>query len=217
MSHQRHERPATKTNSTVAMRPTVLTIIRHKFTILFVALQIVSNAAAGTLTGDLPPELLETWGIGQESVWSGDFARLLTGTFLSHDSDMFLRQIVFAALILGYTERARGSWFTALAFFALDIGSTFVLLTAVWLLPSLSDVSALNDVGMSMGGFGLVGLAIAGARYRWPLCIAVLLAISIKVAVDLEMLTDTGHVIALLLGFLVGLLVQRKATAGRPT
>lgn len=177
---------------------------------------VFANTAAGTFDGELPDEMLEVWGIGQEAVWSGDFARLLTGTFLSHDVEMFFRQIVFAALTLGYTERARGTWRTALAFFALDIGSTLVLLTAVWVLPSLSDVSALNDVGMSMGGFGLVGLAIADVRYRWPLCIAVLLAISIKVAVDFEPLTDTGHVIALLLGFLLGLLMRRKMTTGRP-
>ncbi|AUJ65585.1 hypothetical protein B9057_14345 (plasmid) [Aestuarium zhoushanense] len=216
MSRQRHERPVTKTKSTVAMRPSVLTIMRYRFTILFVTIQIVSNAAAGTLTGDLPPELLEAWGIGQESVWSGDFARLLTGTFLSHDVEMFSRQIVFAALALGYTERTRGSWRTAAMFFALDIGSTLVLLTAVSMLPSLSDVSDLNDVGMSMGGFGLVGLAVASARYRWPFCIAILLAVSIKIAADFEPLTDTGHLIAFLLGFIVGLLMQRKATAGRP-
>ena len=191
--------------------------MRYRFTLLFLAAMVLANTAAGTLDGELPGEMLEVWGIGQEAVWSGDFVRLLTGTFLSHDVGMFFRQIVFAALTLGYTERVRGSLPAAMAFFALEIGSTLVLLTAVWMLPSLSDVSALNDVGMSMGGFGLVGLAIAGVRYRWFFLFAVLLAISIKVAVDFEPLTDTGHVIALLLGVLVGLLMQRKMTTGRPT
>ena len=190
--------------------------MRYRFTLLFLAALVFANTAAGTLDGELPGEMLEVWGIGQEAVWSGDFVRLLTGTFLSHDVGMFFRQIVFAALTLGYTERVRGSLPAAMAFFALEIGSTLVLLTAVWMLPSLSDVSALNDVGMSMGGFGLVGLAIAGVRYRWFFLFAVLLAISIKVAVDFEPLTDTGHVIALLLGVLVGLLMQRKMTTGRP-
>ncbi|WP_197919527.1 hypothetical protein [Thiosulfatihalobacter marinus] len=190
--------------------------MRYRFTLLFLAAMVLANTAAGTLDGELPGEMLEVWGIGQEAVWSGDFVRLLTGTFLSHDVGMFFRQIVFAALTLGYTERVRGSLPAAMAFFALEIGSTLVLLTAVWMLPSLSDVSALNDVGMSMGGFGLVGLAIAGVRYRWFFLFAVLLAISIKVAVDFEPLTDTGHVIALLLGVLVGLLMQRKMTTGRP-
>ena len=191
-------------------------VMRYRFTLLFLAAMVLANTAAGTLDGELPGEMLEVWGIGQEAVWSGDFVRLLTGTFLSHDVGMFFRQIVFAALTLGYTERVRGSLPAAMAFFALEIGSTLVLLTAVWMLPSLSDVSALNDVGMSMGGFGLVGLAIAGVRYRWFFLFAVLLAISIKVAVDFEPLTDTGHVIALLLGVLVGLLMQRKMTTGRP-
>lgn len=149
--------------------------MRYRFTLLFLAAMVLANTAAGTLDGELPGEMLEVWGIGQEAVWSGDFVRLLTGTFLSHDVGMFFRQIVFAALTLGYTERVRGSLPAAMAFFALEIGSTLVLLTAVWMLPSLSDVSALNDVGMSMGGFGLVGLAIAGVRYRWFFLFAVLL------------------------------------------
>ena len=185
---------------------------RFRFTLLFLTVMLIANIAAGTLDGELPEEVLAIWGIGQESVWSGDIARLLTGTFLSHDVDMFFRQVVFAAVALGYTEKVRGSWGAAGAFFALDIASTLILLTVVWMIPILSDMAALNDVGMSMGGFGLVGLAIAGARRRWILCTAVLLAIIAKIAIDFEPLTDTGHIIALMLGFLSGLLGIWKKT-----
>ena len=185
---------------------------RFRFTLLFLTVMLIANIAAGTLDGELPEEVLAIWGIGQESVWSGDIARLLTGTFLSHDVDMFFRQVVFAAVALGYTEKVRGSWGAAGAFFALDIASTLILLTVVWMIPILSDMAALNDVGMSMGGFGLVGLAIAGARRRWILCTAVLLAIAVKILIDIEPLTDTGHIIALMLGFLSGLLGIWKKT-----
>tara|TARA_R100000687_G_C6401681_1_gene142179 strand:+ start:183 stop:800 length:618 start_codon:yes stop_codon:yes gene_type:complete len=184
---------------------------RFRFTLLFLTVMLIANIAAGTLEGKLPDDMLAIWGIGQDSVWSGDIARLFTGTFLSHDVDMFFRQVVFAAIALGYTEKVRGSWGAAGAFFALDITSTLVLLTTIWMIPMLSDIAALNDVGMSMGGFSLVGLAIAGMRYRWILCIAVLLAIIAKIAIDFEPLTDTGHIIALMLGFLSGLLgIWRK-------
>ena len=185
---------------------------RFRFTLLFLTVMLIANIAAGTLDGELPEEVLAIWGIGQESVWSGDIARLLTGTFLSHDVDMFFRQVVFATVALGYTEKVRGSWGAAGAFFALDIASTLILLTVVWMIPILSDMAALNDVGMSMGGFGLVGLAIAGARRRWILCTAVLLAIAVKILIDIEPLTDTGHIIALMLGFLSGLLGIWKKT-----
>ena len=79
---------------------------------------------------------------------------------------------------------------------------------------AVESATAANDAAQAQ--LGLVGLAIAGVRYRWFFLFAVLLAISIKVAVDFEPLTDTGHVIALLLGVLVGLLMQRKTTTGRP-
>lgn len=184
-------------------------VSRFRFTLLFLTVMLIANAAAGTLDGELPDEMLEIWGIGLESVWSGDLARLLTGTFLSHDVDMFIRQVVFALIALGYTERARGSWGAAIAFFTLDVLSTIILLSTVWIFTSLSDVAALNDVGMSMGGFGLVGLAIAGMRHRWVLCVTVLLAIAAKIFVDFEKLTDVGHIIALSLGFLVGVVGRR--------
>ena len=184
-------------------------LIRLRFTLLFLVVMIAANSMAGVLDGELPSEVLEDWGIGQESVWAGDLARLLTGTFLSHDLDMLLRQFVFASAIIGYTEWRSGSGRTALAFFGLDISSTLLLLTTVWLHPSLADVTGLNDVGMSMGGFGLVGLAIAGLRRRIAILVLVSLGIAAKIAIDFEPLTDTGHVIALGLGFLVGLFLHR--------
>lgn len=177
---------------------------------------LLANAAAGTFAGVLPDEMLAVWGIGQASVWSGDLARLLTGTFLSHDVDMLFRQVVFALLALGYTERVRGSWRAAAAFFTLDIGSTVILLTIVRAVPSLSDLAELNDVGMSMGGFGLVGLALTEHRLRWVLCASVLLAIFAKIAVDAEPLTDAGHVIALSLGFLAGIALRWRNGPGSP-
>lgn len=178
---------------------------RLHFTLLFLFVMIAANSLVGVLDGELPAEILEDWGIGQESVWAGDLVRLLTGTFLAHDLDMLCRQLVFASAIIGYSEWRTGSGRTALAFFGLDMVSTLLLLTTVWLHPSLADVTGLNDVGMSMGGFGLVGLAIAGLRRRTAVLVLVSLGIAAKIAFDFEPLTDTGHVFAFGLGFLVGL------------
>lgn len=183
-------------------------MIRLRFTLLFLVAMLAANALAGVLDGELPAEILEDWGIGQESVWAGDLARLLTGTFLSHDLDMLFRQLVFASAIIGYSEWRSGSGSTALAFFGLDIVSTLLLLTIVWLHPSLTDVARLNDVGMSMGGFGLVGLAIAGLSRRTAILALVSLGIAAKITFEFEPLTDSGHVLALGLGFLVGLFLH---------
>lgn len=190
--------------------PLVSRILRLRFTLLFLIAMIVANALAGTLSGELPPEALDAWGVGQLSVWSGDLSRLLTGTFLSQDVDMLVRQLLFAAAILGFTEWTWGSGRSALLFLALDLAATLLLLTAVWMLPALAEVAALNDVGMSMGGFGLVGLAIARWRGRFALFALVLAGIGAKIGFDFEPLTDVGHVLALCLGFLAGLLLHRR-------
>lgn len=184
-------------------------LARFRFTLLFLVAMILANAAAGTLSGELPSEALREWGVGQESVWHGGLIRLLTGTFLSHDVDMLLRQILFAAAVIGYTEHRLGSWRAALAFFGFDILSTMLLLSAVWLVPSLAEVAAFNDVGMSMGGFGLLGLAIAGLRFRLGLLALMLAGIATKIAIDFEALTDTGHVLAMGLGFVTELSIGR--------
>lgn len=188
-------------------------IVRLRFTLIFLLAMILANAFAGTLSSELPPDTLATWGVGQQSVWSGDLSRLVTGTFLSHDLDMLIRQFVFAAVVIGYTEWIWGIWRAALLFVALDVCATLLLLTSVWALPSLEDVAALNDVGMSMGGFGLIGLAIAGRRGRFVLFLIALLAIGAKIALDFELLTDTGHLLALALGFLTGLALHWPSRA----
>lgn len=185
-------------------------LVRFRFTLLFIVAMIAANVLAGTFLGELPFEALDDWGIGLESVWAGDLTRLLTGIFLSHDLDMLVRQVIFAAAIIGYTEWRWGSVRAAIAFFSLDIGSTLVLLAAVWSVPSLADVAALNDVGMSMGGFGLLGFITTGIRHRIALLTLVLLGILVKSALDFEMLTDTGHVLALFLGFFAGFFLHCK-------
>ena len=188
--------------------------VKLRFTMLFVMAMILANAFAGTLSGALPSDVLATWGVGQQSVWSGDLFRLLTGTFLSHDLDMLIRQVIFAAVAIGYTEWIWGSRRAALLFLMLDVSATLFLLTTVWALPAMADVATLNDVGMSMGGFGLLGLAIAGWRGRIALFLIALLAIGAKIALDFELLTDTGHLLALTLGFLAGLALYRSSSAG---
>lgn len=187
---------------------------RFRLTLAFLAVMITANALAGTFSGALSDEALETWGVGQRAVWSGELTRLLTGTFLSHDPDMLVRQILFAALAIGYTEWRWGSGRALVLFVALDIGATLTLLTFIATLPGLGTLGGLNDVGMSMGGFGLIGLAIAGWRQRWLLVALVLLGIGTKVALAFEPLTDSGHVFALGLGYGVGLLLHRSARQG---
>ncbi|WP_210275309.1 hypothetical protein [Martelella soudanensis] len=187
------------------------TLWRFRFTLAFLAIMLVANAFAGTFSGQLPETALAAWGIGKDAVWSGDVWRFVTATFLSHDRGMLVRQFFFAAAILGYTEWKRGSASTFLLFFSLDLAASCLLLLGVALWPDTAGLSAANDVGMSLGGFGLIGLAASGTRWRFPLLAAVLLMIGIKIGAAFDPLADLGHVIALWMGFLLGLVQVRMS------
>lgn len=183
------------------------------FTLAFLGVMVAANWLAGTFAGFLPPEALTSWGISHESVLNGEAFRLVTGTFLSHDAGMFWRQLLFAASVIGAHEWLEGSLRTALFFFAIDIvGSLLVLFMVLPLLVSLPNEigeAALrtHDVGMSAGGFGLIGALVVRNRHRWWLLLAVVLTIAIKIAVDFEAIADSAHLLSLLIGFAASALV----------
>lgn len=183
-----------------------MVIVRLRFTALFLLVMLAANWLAVGWGQDLSHEALSDWGVGHNTLLSGDVFRLISSIFLSHDAGMFIRQLIFAAVVIGYTEWRRGSTQTALLFFGLDIVGTLLLLACVGLVQGMVaiDITAMNDVGMSIGGFGLIGLALSSWRYKWGLLSALLVAIAIKLAVDSHILADVGHFLALLLGFALG-------------
>lgn len=185
-------------------------MLRFPFTLMFLLTMVVANYLAGTLTGALPHNILTEWGIGHETIVNAEFYRLITGTFLSHDIDMFLRQMGFVALVVGYVEWVFGSLVTAGLFFAIDIVGTVILLGLLaWLRPFLPDTNV-YDVGMSIGGFGLLGVVISRWHWKWISIVAVLAAIVVKSQFEPDFLADVGHVLALFLGFALGLIMLRS-------
>ena len=180
---------------------------RVPFTCLFLVVMTVANGLAGTLDGALPANALTQWGISHRAVIDGDLARLVTGTFLSHDLGMFLRQFVFAAAVIGYFEWQTSTLRAVLTFFSIDMLGTLIVLFGV--VPVVASIPPLGhsaaqhtlDVGMSAGGFGLIGAILAGWSRKGLLLVAVLLAMAGKVWLDFEVIADSAHVICLLLGF----------------
>lgn len=188
-------------NTSAAMPTTRTVIIRLRFTILFLLAMLIANLLAGSLWHKLPGDVLANWGIGHDAVFSGEVFRVFTGIFLSHDADMLARQLAFAAAVISCTEWTYGTGATALLFFGLDFAGSLILLACVGWAAGWVDLTAMNDVGMSIGGFGLIGVAIAEGRHKWLILFAILLAIAVKYGLAPDALTDGGHVLALLLGF----------------
>lgn len=177
------------------------------FTICFVIVATLSNGLAGTLSGVLPVPSLEAWGISHDRVLNGEIFRLISGTFLSHDFSMFLRQIAFALGVIGYYEWKCGTLWAVAMFFSLDIlGTVLVLAVVVPLLAHASHTSEVvlqtYDVGMSAGGFGLIGAIIwlQNRRFLWLGLGAVMLLI--KTYFSFDPIADSAHLLCLGLGFL---------------
>ena len=70
--------PDGATKATIRQR-TARAISRLRFTLMFLAAMLIANFASGSIGGDLPHEILEAWGIGHDSLLSGEAFRLLTG------------------------------------------------------------------------------------------------------------------------------------------
>ncbi len=174
------------------------------FTALFLAVMLFANLRAGSLYHGLPAPVLADWGIGHDTLLRGEVFRLFTGIFLSHDPQMVLRQMLFAAVVIGYTEWRRGTLQAALLFIGLAITTTLMLLVSVNLGAGIIDLTGMNDVGMSMGGFGLIGLAFSDWRGKWLLLAAAVLGIDAKFNIAPDVLADGGHLLALLSGFALG-------------
>ncbi|WP_281969054.1 hypothetical protein [Roseovarius nanhaiticus] len=177
---------------------------RLRFTIVFLAMMVSGNLLAGSLAQPLPATVLSRWGIGHDSVLSGELFRLATGIFLSHDPDMLLRQFGLAAATIGYTEWRRGTVWAILFFFSLDLIGTLALITSISLAASWIDLTAANDVGMPVGGFGLIGLAIASSRHSRLLLPTLLGAIAIKFYLEPGVLADGRNVLATSIGYALG-------------
>lgn len=186
-------------------------LARLPFTLLFLLVMTLANWAAGTLEGALTPAALTQWGISHRAVLDGDVARLVTGTFLSHDSAMFVRQFIFAAAVIGYFEWHTSTSRAAVTFFSIDtIGTLIVLFGVVPLVASLPDLGhpaarSMLDVGMSAGGFGVIGATLGGWPHRWLLLAGVVAAIGVKVWISFHVIADSAHLICLLLGFAAAL------------
>ncbi|WP_425418058.1 hypothetical protein [Oricola indica] len=189
-----------------ASRTGAKVIRRLPFTLAFLAVMLVANALAGTFSGQIDPNALATWGISVDVIRGGDPLRFATAIFLSHDLPMLLRQLLFAAIVIGAAEWLWGSWRTAGLFFGIDLTATVILLATVALIPGLAALKGVTDVGMSMGGFGLIGVLVASTRKDGVVgLIAVLGFVAAKYAIAPDPLADGGHAIAVVIGFGIGL------------
>jgi len=185
------------------------------FTPLFIAGMLAANLHLGVPGGELANSDLEKFGVSLASLKDGDWIRLLTGSFLSHDVDMLIRQLLLAAFAIGWFEWRHGPLRTAAMFFFLDVLGTLLLMFGILLvlefleLEGFTGLHSTFDVGMSTGGFGLIGASLYYVRWRGWVLLAGIVALVIKALVSPEPIADMAHLLMLPLGFMVERTISR--------
>ena len=126
-------------------------------------------------------------------------ARLVASLLLSHDLGIFLRQFLFAAAVIGHFEWHCSTQRTVSTFLAVDtLGTLIVLFNFVPLVASLPaqdhpTAHQTLDIGISAGGFGLIGAIPTGWPCKGLLMGAALKAIGITVLHSFQITADSAH------------------------
>ena len=189
---------------------------RLRFTLGFLGVMIAANWAAGGLWRDLPAAALARWGISHDDLARGEVWRLITANFLSKHPRMLVDQIVFSLCIIGWFEWNHGSLRAFAMFFVTNTAG--FLLTLFWVVGVLKSyavgagLDTMRDIGMSAGGFGLVGAIIADLPRKWLLLGGALVLLGAKFFVLPDPIADIAHPITLVLGFALELWLLPAAT-----
>ena len=188
---------------------------RWIFTPIFLAVMLTANLYFGVLHGELSKVDLAAFGVSLNSLEQGEWLRLITGSFISHDADMLVRQLMLAAFAIGWFEWRNGALRTFVMFFALDVfGTLFLMFGLIVFIGRLnfSDFAGLPntyDVGMSAGGFGLIGASLYYLSWRKWAMTAGVMTLVLKAALFPEPIADLAHLMMLPTGFLAEALVSR--------
>ena len=193
---------------------------RLRFTVAILGVMIAANWAAGGLWRDLPPAALARWGISHDDLAKGEVWRLITANFLSRHPRMLLDQVTFTLCTVGWFEWHHGSLRAFAIFFVTNTAG--FLLTLFWVVgvlksyPVGAGLDTMRDIGMSAGGFGLIGAIIADLPRKWLLLGGALVLLGAKFFVLPDPIADIAHPITLVLGFMLELWLL-PATTHRPT
>jgi hypothetical protein len=109
--------------------------------------------------------------------------------------------------VIGYYEWCHGTEQAFVMFTGINVLGLVVVMFGV--LPMLAILMPKRttrplhslDVGMSAGGFGLIGAILVAFPYAPALLLAAVLAIGVKILRKFEVIADTAHLVCLLLGF----------------
>ena len=199
---------------------------RFPATTLLLGALLIGAVVTGTTTSGLSAPWLRRVGFSPQDLWELDLVRLLTSTLVTHGPRVLFVALIMTALSVGLVERQAG-WRAALAVFwgvhlLTMILSALILrpLQIILHTPALETLMVMRDVGPSAGYFGSLGfgLALTKGRTRTLAAASVLVFLGLDAlgiirpgsARPQEFPADLSHLLALSLGWSLGLLLVRR-------
>ena len=189
---------------------------RLRLTLGFLGVMIAANWAAGGLWRELPAAAMARWAVSHDDLARGEIWRLITANFLSRHPRMLVDQVTFTLCTIGWFEWHHGSLRAFAMFFVTNTAG--FLLTLFWVVdvlrsyPAWAGLDTLRDIGMSAGGFGLVGAILADLPRKWLFLGGALVLLGAKFFLLPDPIADIAHQITLVLGFALELWLLRPAT-----
>jgi len=186
---------------------TLTVLWRLRFTLGFLMVMLTANWAAGGVWRDLPDAALARWGISHNDLIKGEIYRLVTANFLSKHPRMLLDQIAFTLCVIGWFEWHHGSLRAFGMFFVTN--TMGFMLTLFWLVgmlkiyPAWTGLDSLRDIGMSAGGFGVLGAILADLPRKWLLLWGALVLLGAKFFILPDPIADIAHPVTLVTGFVL--------------
>jgi len=173
----------------------------------------------GSAWGSLSEELKRAWGFGPLTFWREHWHTLATNTFLVRNALMLVAMVLFVAASVGVYETLAGTRRAMLVFWAANVATLLLIAgLVVWPMrlagiPPTWDWAPSGDVGASFGGFGCLGAWVIGLpskRTKTAILTIVALANIVKYLLIPELFGDAGHLVALLVGVLIGRALGRE-------
>jgi hypothetical protein len=199
------------------------------FTILTCGLLVVGGWISRTAAGQtITRRALRTFGSSPRDLRALDLGRVVTSAFVTDGGYVFWMALALTALFVGAAEHFAGTLAAALTFwcahvatFAVSFLVTFPLRLAGSRLATLLYTT--RDVGPSAGYVGCLGLALVCSRWRWRWLVLGVVGLALIAALALSLpemhanprdtSADLAHAVALGVGVIAGLLVERRRSA----
>lgn len=168
---------------------------------------------AGILTGApwkaVDPGVIQHWGFALDDLREGRWFTLLTGVLITRGPLMFWGIVVFAFASVGGLEWQIGPRRAVVRYWQTElvgsIGGPLVLQVALASThsPLAASFPHIAEVGMSAGGFGCLGAALAclTARTRQVGFWGVTVYLVVRLVFFTELASDTVHLITFPLGY----------------